>query len=156
MEKKKMKLAEALIERKAIKTKMEELKKRLYQNAKIQEGSEPIENPDTIIKDLEIEITKYEELIIRINQTNLVTKLGDDVSLMEAIVRKDMLNYKHMIHLNLADKATPQNERYSQREIRDIPNVDIPQVRKKADEVAKEYRLLDMKIQECNWTVDLL
>lgn len=151
-----MKLAEALIERKAIKTKLEELKKRLYQNAKLQEGSQPIEKPEDIIKELEVEVKKYEELIVRINNTNITAKLSNGMSIMEAIVKKDMLNYMHMIHTNLADKATPTNERYSQREIRDIPNIEIPHIRKKADDIAKEYRLLDMKIQEGNWTIELI
>lgn len=58
-----MKLAEALIERKAIKNKMEELKKRLYQNAMIQEGDIPIENPVDILNELKEVTLTFEELI---------------------------------------------------------------------------------------------
>jgi hypothetical protein len=151
-----MKLAQALIERKAIKTKIEELKKRIYQNAKIQEGDSSIENPLELINELDLEIQKYTEIICQINKTNNVTIVDGDLSLMEAIVKKDMLNLKHLIHNNLADKATPTHERYSQREIKDVPNVDISKIRKEVDVIAKEYRELDMKIQECNWTTDLI
>ncbi|MCP4135521.1 MAG: hypothetical protein GY754_31420 [bacterium] len=151
-----MKLAEALIERKASKTKQEELKKRIYQNSMIQEGETSVEDPLVLIEELQKEIVKFEDLIIRINKTNVVTQLTDDMTLMEAIVKKDMLNYQHMIHLNLADKATPTHERYSAREIKNIPNVNISEIRQKADEIAKEYRLLDMKIQECNWKTEII
>lgn len=151
-----MKLAEALIERKAIKNKMEELKKRLYQNAMIQEGDIPIENPVDILNELKEVTLTFEELIKRINNTNILTKLSNGMTLMEAIVKKDMLNYSYLIYTNLADKATPKNERYSNREIKCVPNVNITEIRKIADEISKEYRLLDAKIQEANWIFDLI
>ncbi|MDM8550748.1 DIP1984 family protein [Desulfobacterales bacterium HSG2] len=151
-----MKLAEALMERKAAKTKTEELKKRIYQSSRIQEGDTAIENPLSLIEELKKETARFENLIIRINRTNNAAKLSDEMTLMEAIVKKDMLNYLHLIHANLADKATPAPDRYSQREIKTVPNVDIGEIRKKADEIAKEYRMLDMKIQECNWKTELI
>lgn len=151
-----MKLAEALMERKAIKTKMEDLKKRIYQNSRIQEGEQPIEDPIKLIEELHSETKNFEVLIARINQTNNVTHLTEDMTLMEAIVKKDMLNYLHLIHINLADKATPTHDRFSPREIKFIPAIDIVEIRKKADEIAKEYRLLDMKIQEANWNTELI
>ncbi len=151
-----MKLAEALMERKAIKTKMEELKKRIYQNSKIQEGGASIENPAALLEELNQEIARFENLIVRINNTNNCVQLENGMTLMQAIVKKDMLHYFHLIHVNLADKATPTHERFSAREIRDIPNIDIGEVRKKADLIAKEYRMLDMKIQECNWKTELI
>lgn len=151
-----MKLAEALMERKAIKNKMEELKKRIYQNAQIQEGDSPIELPLDLLKELKQETEKFEKLVIRINKTNVLAQLSNGMTLMEAIVKKDMLNYEHLIYVNLADKATPSSTRYSSREIKTIPNVDIIEVRRKADEIAKEYRILDSKIQEANWIIELV
>jgi len=151
-----MKLAEALAERKAVKTKIEELKKRIYRNSRIQEGDIAAEEPSSLIEELKKRTAELEDLIIRINKTNNITKLSDEMTLMEAIVKKDMLNYIHFVHINLADKANPLNDRYSQREIKYVPNVDIRSIRKKADEIAKEYRMLDMKIQECNWKTELI
>lgn len=151
-----MKLAEALMERKAIKTKMEALKKRIYQNSTVQEGEEPVENPLVLLNELRDETRKFEVIVARINHTNNVTHLTENMTLMEAIVKKDMLNYLHQIHLNLADKATPTNDRFSRREIKFVPAIDISDIRKKADEIAQEYRLLDMKIQEANWHTELI
>ncbi len=151
-----MKLAEALMERKAIKTKMEDLKKRIYQNASKQEGENSIEDPLNLLDELQVETDKFEKLVARINKTNNVTYISEDMTLMEAIVQKDMLNYLHLIHINLADKATPTHDRYSRREIKFVPNVEIGEIRTKADEIAKAYRQLDMKIQEANWHTDLI
>ena len=151
-----MKLAEALIERKAIKTKMEELKKRIYQNAQVQEGDKPTELPLQLMKILYEEINAFEELIIRINKTNIETMLDNGMSMMEALAKRDMLRYKHFIYSNLADKATPSTDRYSQREIKFVTTVNITDVRQESDSIAKECRLLDMKIQEANWVTVLL
>ena len=151
-----MKLAEALIERKAIKNKMEELKKRIYQNSQVQEGDEPVELPLTLMKLLYKESDEFEKLVICINTANIKTELSNGMNMMEALIKRDMLRYKHFIYNNLADKATPSTDRYSQREIKFVSTIDITDVRKKADEIAKESRLLDMKIQEANWSTDLL
>ncbi|MBF0410416.1 MAG: DIP1984 family protein [Candidatus Riflebacteria bacterium] len=151
-----MKLAQALIERKAIKTKIEELKKRIYQQARIQEGDKPIENPASLIEELKHASAEFEKIVVKINKTNISTKINDNLTMMEALIKKDMLNLLHMVHVNLADKALPNQDRYSQREIKNVPNIDVPATRKRADEIAKEYRLLDTKIQECNWTIDLV
>ncbi|MEM7134813.1 MAG: DIP1984 family protein [Chloroflexota bacterium] len=151
-----MKLAEALMERKAIKTKMEGLKKRIYQNSMVQEEENPIEDPLRMLDELRIETEKFEELIARINRTNNATLLLDGMTLMEAILKKDMLNYLHLVHVNLADKATPINDRFSHREIKFVPTVDISEIRQKADKIAQEYRRLDAKIQAANWKTDLI
>lgn len=151
-----MKLAEALIERKAIKTKMEELKKRIYQNAQVQEGDEPIEPPLQLMEQLHKEVDDFEKLIIKINKTNIATLLDNGMSMMEALARRDMLRYKQYVYNNLADKAAPSTDRYSRREIKFISAINISEARKKSDEIARECRLLDMKIQQANWITALL
>ena len=152
-----MKLAEALMERKAIKNKMEDLKKRIYQSAKVQEGDDPFEDPLALLDELKRETARFEDLIVRINCTNNQTLLPDSsMTLMDAIVKKDMLNYLHTIHTNLADKATPLHERLSAREIKFVPTVNVTEIRAMADQIAKEYRLLDAKIQEANWKTEII
>jgi predicted mannosyl-3-phosphoglycerate phosphatase (HAD superfamily) len=151
-----MRIAEALVERKALKTKMEEIKKRIYQNAQVQDGEKPTESPLTLIEDLSEEVKKFEVLVNRINKTNVQIMLESNLSMAEALIKRDMLKYRHLIMANLADKATPTADRYSQREIKFVASIDITDIRKKADEIAKECRQLDMKIQQANWLNDLL
>jgi len=151
-----MKLAQALIERKAIKTNIEEIKKRIYQNAKLQEGDTSLESPLDLIDELDVEIKKYTTLITRINKTNNATYIDENLTMMEAIIQKDMLHLKYLMLKNLGDKATAKEDRYSHREIKYVPNVDIAIVRNKLNTVAKEYREMDMKIQEFNWKTELI
>lgn len=150
-----MKLAEALSERKAIKTRMEDLRRRLYQNVLVQEGDAPIEDPLALLKDLQREIENFAAIIARINRINNETRMEDGTMLSDAILKKDMLNYLHLSFRNIADKAIPAHERYSAREIKMVPTIDIPAIRKQADEIAKEYRQLDIKIQEVNWKTEM-
>ena len=151
-----MKLAEALIERKALKTKMEELKSRIYKNAQSQEGDEPAEQPLELLSQLQEESLKFEKFVIRINKTNNDTLLDDKSTLMEALTKRDMLKYEHFILSNLATKATPATDRYSNREIKFVSTIDVKEIRKKADDIAKQYRQIDVNIQEKNWLTDLL
>ncbi|MBF0548808.1 MAG: DIP1984 family protein [Candidatus Riflebacteria bacterium] len=151
-----MKLAEALIERKALKTKMDELKARIYQQAWVQEGEKPFEDPNELLEQLQEATRDFELFVVRINKTNQSVKIDERTTLMEILIKKDMMKFRHMVLTNLCTKAVPQQSRYSSREIKHVPSVDIAQMRKKADQVAKENRDLEKKIQECNWQNDLL
>ena len=143
------------MERKAIKTKMDELRARIYQNAQVEQGGEPTESPITLLDQLEVESQRFQALVARINDTNLSARLPDGTPLGEAVLRKDMLRYLHATLLCLAKKAAVAPERYSQREIKNIPALPIPEVHHRADEVAKQLRLFDAAVQELNWQIDL-
>lgn len=151
-----MKLAEALIERKALKIKMEELKSRIYKNSQTQEGDNPSEDPIELLNQLHEELLSFEKIVVKINKTNNETLLENNLTLMESLTKRDMLKYEHFVLTNLADKAVPATNRYSTREIKFISTVDVKEIRKRADDIAKQYRLIDAKIQEKNWTTELL
>ena len=70
-----MSLAEALQMRADIKTRISQLHSRLNDNAKVQEGETPAEDPLRLIELLNAECSAYEELIRRINLTNAATVL---------------------------------------------------------------------------------
>ena len=153
-----MKLAEALVQRKAVKEKLGRLKQRLYDNAKVQEGDQPNENPMELLREVDSTLTELETLIIRINRTNLATPMPDGSgTLMEAIARRDMLNLKYAILESLIGAAGPPRDRWAmtRSEIKWLPTVDVAQVQKEIDALAKAYRELDTQIQAVNWTVDL-
>ncbi len=135
---------------------MEELKSRIYKNAQVQEGDNPAEQPLDLLKQLREELKRFESLVIQINKTNNETLVDDRMTLMEALTKRDMIKYEHFILTNLANKATPSTERYSNREIKFVPTIDVREIRKKADEAAKEHRLVDVKIQETNWLTELI
>lgn len=150
-----MKIAEALSERKAIKARMGALKQRIYQNAQTQEGEAPIEDAEALLGALSAETERFAALVARINAANMVARLPSGEPLGSAISRRDMLRYRHLVCANLADKATPAVDRYSRREIKTVPAVDVARIRRLADEAARDARLLDLEVQAANWLFDV-
>ena len=48
------------------------------------------------------------------------------------------------------------SRRYGKAEIRILPTVDVGDLRRRGDELARERRELDTVIQETNWTTELI
>ena len=151
-----MKLAEALVERKALKDEIQDLRRRLQRGAKVQEGDEPVEEPLALLRTIESKLGKLEQLITRINRTNIAARLSDDRTLMEAIAERDMLRLQRGVLEDLVKAATPEHDRYSRKEIRYVPTVNVAEVQKRADQVAKRYRELDAQIQALNWETEIV
>jgi hypothetical protein len=135
---------------------MEALKKRLYGNAKTEEGGTPAEPPAELLSALLAEVAAFEQIVARINRTNASARFADGESLALVLIQKDMLRYRHLVLTNLADHAVAAPGRYSARELRSVPAVDVSELRRAADRVAREGRLLDARIQRLNWETTLL
>jgi hypothetical protein len=150
-----MKLAEALIRRKALKENIEQLKVRLAKVAKVQEGDTPAERPQELLAALEADLQDLQTLIIRINRTNLQATLADGTTLMEAIAKRDILKLQRGILESLASNAVPTQDRFTRTELKYIPTVEVGELRKEVDRLSKAYRELDASIQAANWTVDM-
>jgi hypothetical protein len=153
-----MKLAEALLERKSIKEQIQSLKEWALKDARVQEGDDPSELPEKIIADLELHVSRLEELVIAINKTNNITTLPNGKSLMEAIAQRDMLKMRHQMAKDLANAAAPERDswRHTRSEVKFKPTIDIAEWRRKADSIARDYRELDATIQAANWSTDLI
>jgi len=151
-----MKLAQALILRADHQKRIEQLKQRLLRNAKIQEGDKPAELPKDLMKELEQVSDELVQLIQRINKTNSVSKIDAGMTLSDALAVRDILRLKHGIYRNLAEAASVTQSRFSRAEVKFKSAVDISEVQKQADQLAKEHRELDTKIQEANWLVGLV
>ncbi|MBR5651687.1 MAG: DIP1984 family protein, partial [Bacteroidales bacterium] len=68
-----MKLAEALSIRKDLQKRIQQLGQRIQNNVKVQEGDAPSEEPMELMKELDACLTQLEDLIWRINATNMQT-----------------------------------------------------------------------------------
>lgn len=150
-----MKLAEALIERKARKDKLARLRARLAENAKVQEGDQPQEDPRELLREVDAVLRELQTLIVRINATNIRAPLehGGRVSLMEAIAERDILALRRAVLQQVVDAATVTRERgfaITRSEIKFRPTVDIAALAKEIDGLAKAYRELDTRIQARN------
>ena len=151
-----MKLAEALILRADYQKRIEQLRSRLVNAAKIQEGETPPENPQSLLTELETVINELTTLIQKINQTNSRTILADNLTISDALAKRDMLSLKRSVYNSLLESASYRQNRYSLTEIKSISTVNIAEIQGECDRMARDYRLLDTKIQEANWNTELL
>jgi hypothetical protein len=150
-----MKLAEALIERADLKKQIEQIIKRMKDDARIQEGDSPTEDINDLLSVYEFMSEKLEGLIVRINKTNGETKL-DDISLADAIAKRDCLKTRIAAYRAVREAALAKPDRYSRNEIKYVRTVDIAKLQRIVDDYSKKYRELDTRIQERNWLVKLL
>lgn len=151
----KMSLAEALQLRADIKTRIAQLHSRLNDNAKVQEGEAPAEDPLRLIELLNAECSAYEELIRRINLTNAATVL-DGQTLTALLARRDALSLELSIFRDFLRQASQRIDRYSKTEIKILPTVDVTAMQKTVDAKSKELRQLDAVIQKLNWNTTLI
>jgi hypothetical protein len=63
---------------------------------------------------------------------------------------------RQSVYRDLAEVASINMTRFSRSEVRYISTVDVAKVQVRADELAREIRELDTRIQERNWSIDLL
>ena len=150
-----MKLAQALILRADTQKRLEQLKGRLLDNAKMQENERPSEDPKLLLKELDRLSDELFRLILAINLTHSSAKF-ENVSLTEMIAKKDTLSQKASVLREFAKSASQKVDLYSNSEIKILSSVDVAMLQKQIDELSKEIRELDMKLQEANWQVDLV
>ena len=150
-----MKIAEALILRADIQKRIAQLKTRLNNNAKVQENEEPTENPELLLIELDSLISQLNDLIIKINKTNTLSKI-DGISLVELIAKKDTLSQKAGILREFIEIASQKINLYSTTEIKVFSAINVPEQQKQLDKLSKEIRETDTKLQQANWTIDLI
>lgn len=150
-----MKLAEALIERADLQRKIAMLRSRLENNAQVQEGTEPHEEPAALMKELDENIKRLEYLISRINYTNATVKTQNGSSIADLIVKRDMLSLKISALGDFLRTASSTVRRAMHTEIKILPAVNVKSLQDKIDKLSKELRLTDTEIQSNNWLTDL-
>ena len=156
-----MKLAEALSIRADLQKRVAQLKERIKESAKVQEGDEPCDNVEELYKELDDVLVQLEDLVYRINITN-VQIVQDGDSLTRLIAKRDVLSMrvkalKERVKAlkEVVNYVAANDTRFGRNELKYVRTIDIKALRKEADTYAKQYRELDLKIQSLNWTVDL-
>lgn len=150
-----MKLAEALHLRADLQKRIAQTRERLKLNSKVQEGDTPSEDPEVLLEELNRDTEKLQQLIAQINLTNSKIE-SEGVTLTEMIAKKDVLSLKTSILREFLQEASEKIERYSNKEIRILSTVDVQKLQKEVDQMSQELRILDVKLQSLNWSVDLI
>lgn len=150
-----MKLASALVERSDLQRKISELSNRLNTNAKVQDGEEPAEKPEELLEELDLVMTRLEELVTKINLTNS-SVVVEGKTLTEWLAKRDCLKQRIGLLRGFLNSASEKIDRYSRAEIKIVSTVNVKALQKDVDALSKTLRETDEKIQEINWTTELL
>lgn len=155
-----MKIAEGLILKSNLESKIAELQSRITKNLLVQDGDQAQEDPQKLIDELiktSEELTKLIGDIQKANAENLLKKAdGSDygMTIQRALVKKEgLINLQDRLRY-FASESAPVS-RYSQSEIKIVPTLDASKLQELSDEYAKEARELDIAIQRTNWQIDL-
>jgi|26BtaG_2_1085354.scaffolds.fasta_scaffold12565_4 hypothetical protein len=151
-----MKLAEALLIRSDMQKKFAQLKARIKNNVKVQEGDTPSEDPNELLLQASQIITELNTLIERIHRTNAIAKTDKGQSMLTLLVERDTLEMRHKLLLEAIEAAHGEVDRYSPREIKWDVMVSIFGLQKQADDIAMKLRQINLVIQSNNWQIELV
>lgn len=155
-----MKLAEALSSRADAVRRVEQLRARIVASARYQEGEEPPEDAVALLTEVNAVLDELERLIRRINRTNAAARIEPDGTITDALARRDVLRLRHSVLTAAANAATGAKQggmvRQLRSELRMLVALPVARLRTEADDLAREVRELDVRIQRSNWEVDLL
>ena len=151
-----MKLAEALSIREDLQKRIQQLGQRIGNNVKVQEGDEPLEQPEELMKELNSCLVQLENLIWRINATNMQTVNAEGKTVTQLMAEKDVLTTRITILREAFDRASSGSDRYSRSEIKMVTTVDVKKLRKMVDDYSAKLRTLDVEIQALNFQTELI
>ena len=94
-------------------------------------------------------------MIVRINKTNQETHWNGK-TLTEMIAAKDVLSMHLSTLRSVLDAANVRSDRYSRNEIKFVRTIDVNLLQKRVDDLSRDLRELDSRLQQANWMTDLL
>jgi uncharacterized coiled-coil DUF342 family protein len=150
-----MKLAEALQLRSDLQKRIYQLQERLNQNATVQEGEKPAEDPVALLHELDDCIAQLEELMERINRTNSQTVTVEG-TLTALLAKRDCLKIKVEAYREFLRQASGLSRRATRSEIKILSTISVQDYQKQVDQMSARLRQVDGAIQAANWTTELL
>lgn len=150
-----MRLAEALQLRSDLQKRIYQLQERLNQNATVQEGEKPAEDPVSLLHELDGCIAQLEELMERINRTNSQTVTAEG-TLTALLAKRDCLKIRVEAYREFLRQASGLSRRATRSEIKILSTVSVQDYQKQVDQMSAQFRQVDGAIQAANWTTELL
>ena len=149
-----MKLAEALQERADLNRRLAQLQQRLCNNATVQEGEKPAEDPKKLMVELDGCVNRLETLMAQINLTNSRTMV-EGKPLTAWIARRDALKLRIDTLREMTQAASRLAVRATRSEIKIFSTVEVPALQDQLDAACADLRRTDNLIQQANWLTDL-
>ncbi len=150
-----MKIAEALSERSDLQKQIAQIRERLSNNALVQEGENPSEDPEELLAQLDRMTDRLTELVTAINLTNAAVKDGSE-TITALISKRDAMILHIDILRSFVTKSSEKVYRSRGSEIVIKSTLTVSALQKRIDEEAKKLRELETRIQGLNWTTDLI
>ena len=150
-----MKLAEALLLRADLQKKLASLRERIGNNAVVQQGDQPHEDPNILIKEAFQVLAQFEELVAGINAANAENRLPDGRTIMASIAARDTMAQQHSLLKHAIQNSQRDPDRYSMSEIKWVATIKVSALQKQSEDLAKKIRELNAAIQETNWKVEI-
>jgi hypothetical protein len=75
---------------------------------------------------------------------------------MGAIAERDVMGKRRDFLAGVAGAGSLRWDRHSRSEVRYVMTAPVGKLRADADQLAKRYRELDLRIQELNWKIELI
>ncbi|MGH2879028.1 MAG: DIP1984 family protein [Solirubrobacteraceae bacterium] len=155
-------IGEALNRRADLQKRIARLQDRLRACVVAQEGEEPPEDPNEMMREIDQLCAELEELIAKINHANASARLPDGATVTEALARRDVIALRQSALRTAIKAATGQDRtlggwfsRYSRSEIRTVRHVRVSELQDRLDALSRERRELDNRVQERNWQTSL-
>ena len=123
---------------------------------KVQEGDEPAENPEELMKELDSCLKQLKDMIWHINLTNLKTVNDAGYCLTQLMAEKDTLTMRISTLRNIFERASSQRERYAHSEIKMVTTIDVKLLSRQIDDYSAKLRKLDIEIQTLNFQTELI
>lgn len=150
-----MKLAEALLLRADLNKKLASLRERINRNAIVQEGETPKEKVEDLLAEATSTLEEQQKLVRTIHAANESTRLADGRLLADVLALRDTLMARHSL-LTATIAATHKDvDRYSQREIKWVAQIDVASLQKQADDVSRKIREVNVTVQAANWQIEI-
>lgn len=150
-----MKLAEALLLRADLKKKLLSLRERIGRNAMVQEGEAPKEKVEDLLAEATSVLQEQQILVRRINAANESVKLSDGRLLGDVLALRETLIAQHSLLTSTIAATHKDVDRYSQREIKWVPQIHVASVQKQADDLSRKIREVNVTVQAANWQIDI-
>lgn len=151
-----MKLGDAMGQRVECEARLCDLKKRLIRNARVQDGEQPAEDPQTLLDDVDRTALRLVELVQSIHRTASKTAFDENSTLADVMAERDVLGCKRDLLIAVGDAATAGQEHASLHERHMVPAIQVGRIHRHVDQLSKRYREIDSRIQELTWRTDVI
>lgn len=138
---------------------MNDLKGRIKANTTSQEGDSPAEDVAGLIDAYLATSREHMGLMVQIANTNAKTVVDETgASLLDLLQQREWMIRERNLYGSTADGANPGQSlfRFARNEIKQVSNVDVPDLRRKEEELTERIRVLDAEIQKLNWATELV